>query len=93
MSKEATLGQLIEMCNTVGWIKGVKELEAVTLRWEEIQADLFGSGESGKIKRAQQLAPTIIAQNITIGKLKAMPEYLAEFENQQQHGANNTEPE
>jgi len=37
MSKEATLGQLIEMCNTVGWIKGVKELEAVTLRWEEIQ--------------------------------------------------------
>lgn len=82
MSKEATWGQLIDMCNTVGWIKGVQELESTTLRWEEIQADLFGSGESGKIKRAQQLAPTIIAQNVTIGKLKAMPEYLAELEKQ-----------
>lgn len=83
MSKEATLGQLIEMCNTVGWLKGVQALEAIVQKNENAQAVLFASGSQSQINIASKLSKTITTQNFTIAKLKAMPEYLAELENQQ----------
>jgi hypothetical protein len=69
MNKEATFQQVIDMCNKVGWDKGVSELEKIVNQTENMQAYLFG-GTAKEIKKAQELSQVIIAQNFTIAKLK-----------------------
>jgi len=69
MAKDASFQMLIDMCNKVGWDKGLKTLETMVSANENMQASLF-AGEPSQIKQAQKLSQTIIQQNLTIGRLK-----------------------
>jgi len=69
MAKDASLQMLIDMCNKVGWDKGLQSLEKIVYTNENMQASLF-AGDHNQIIQAQKLSQTIIQQNITIGRLK-----------------------
>ncbi len=69
MKKDATFGQLIEMCNKIGWDKGIKSLSDIVLKNENAQAYLF-AGDYNQQEQAQKLSETIIQQNFTIARLK-----------------------
>ena len=69
MAKDASFQMLIDMCNKVGWDKGLESLEKIVYTNESMQASLF-AGDYKQIKQAQKLSQTIIQQNITIGRLK-----------------------
>lgn len=71
---EATMNQLISMCNKVGWDAGIAALEKIVLANEHLQADLFANPET--VKDAQRLSKTIIKQSITIGNLKRIRKEL-----------------
>jgi len=60
---------LIDMCNKVGWDKGLQSLEKMVYTNENMQASLF-AGDHNQVRQAQKLSQTIIQQNLTIGKLK-----------------------
>ena len=69
MAKDASFQMLIDMCEKVGWDKGVASLEKIVLQNENMQADLF-AGEYNQQRQAQRLSKTIIQQNLSIGRLK-----------------------
>ena len=69
MAKDASFQMLIDMCNKVGWDKGLQSLEKMVYTNENIQASLF-AGDHNQIIQAQKLSQTIIQQNLTIGRLK-----------------------
>jgi len=69
MAKDASFKMLIDMCNKVGWDKGLQSLEKMVFSNENMQASLF-AGEPNQIRQAQKLSQTIIQQNLTIGRLK-----------------------
>ena len=66
MEKDASFQMLIDMCNKVGWDKGLQSLEKMVYANENMQASLF-SGDNNQIKQAQKLSQTIILQNLKIG--------------------------
>lgn len=66
---KVTFNMLVDMCNKVGWDKGIKALEKETFKLENLQASLFGGSQS-QVKQAIKLSKTIIRQNLTIAKLK-----------------------
>ena len=68
MRKTASFQMLIDMCNKVGWDKGISSLEAIVRQNENAQAFYFGDYET--ISKAQSLTQTIITQNLSIAKLK-----------------------
>jgi hypothetical protein len=72
---EASFGQLIEMCEKLGWETGISVLEKINYQAECLQAELF-AGDYNQIKQAQKMAKTIIKQNFAIAKLK---EYQKQF--------------
>lgn len=65
---EASFGLLIQMCETVGHEKGIAELEKIVCQNENWQAHFFA--DPATYKQAQKLGRTIIAQNISIARLK-----------------------
>lgn len=67
MSKEADFGMLIDMCNKVGWDKGIASLEKIVAGNENAEVWLM---ENNQFKNAHKLRLQIIKQNISIGKLK-----------------------
>lgn len=69
LTKDASFQMLIDMCEKVGWDKGISRLERIVLQNENIQADLF-AGTPTRVKQAQKLSKTIIQQNISIARLK-----------------------
>jgi hypothetical protein len=69
MAKDASFKLLIDMCNKVGWDKGIQVLEGFVHLNENMQAELF-AGEHSDILKAQKLSQTIILQNLTIARLK-----------------------
>ena len=69
MAKDASFQMLIDMCNKVGWDKGIQNLEKIVYTNENMQASLF-AGDPSQIKQAQKLSQTIIQQNMTIARLK-----------------------
>ena len=69
MAKDASFQMLIDMCNKVGWDKGIESLEKIVYTNENMQASLF-AGDRNQIKQAQKLSKTIIQQNMTIARLK-----------------------
>ena len=69
MAKDASFQMLIDMCNKVGWDKGIESLEKIVYTNENMQASLF-AGDLNQIKQAQKLSQTIIQQNMTIARLK-----------------------
>ena len=69
MAKDASFKMLIDMCNKVGWDKGLQSLEKMVCANENMQASLF-AGDPAQIRQAQKLSQTIIQQNLTIGRLK-----------------------
>jgi hypothetical protein len=69
MAKDASFQMLIDMCNKVGWDKGLQSLEKMIYANENMQASLF-AGEPNQIRQAQKLSQTIIQQNFTIARLK-----------------------
>ena len=69
MAKDASFKMLIDMCEKVGWDKGITELERIVFQNENMQADLF-AGTPSQVKQAQKLSKIIIKQNISIGRLK-----------------------
>lgn len=69
MKKDSTFGELIEMCNKIGWDKGIKILSDIVFKNETIQAYLF-AGDYNQQMQAQKLSETIIQQNFTIARLK-----------------------
>ena len=69
MAKIASFQMLIDMCNKIGWDKGLQSLETMVYANENMQASLF-AGEPNQIRQAQKLSQTIIQQNFTIGRLK-----------------------
>ena len=69
MSKNATFQDLIDMCEKVGWGKGIRQLESIVFKHESIQADLF-AGTPSQVKQARRLSKKIIQQNLTISRLK-----------------------
>ncbi len=69
MAKDTSFQMLIDMCNKVGWDKGLQSLEKIVYTNENMQASLF-AGDHNQIKQAQKLSQTIIQQNITIARLK-----------------------
>ena len=69
MAKDASFQMLIDMCNKVGWDKGIQNLEKIVYTNENMQASLY-AGDHNQIRQAQRLSQTIIQQNITIAKLK-----------------------
>jgi len=69
MAKDASFQMLIDMCNKVGWDKGLQSLEEIVYTNENMQASLF-AGDHNQVRKAQRLSQTIIQQNLTIGKLK-----------------------
>ena len=69
MTKDASFQMLIDMCNKVGWEKGIKSLENIVYTNENMQASLF-AGDYNQQRQAQKLSQTIIQQNLTIGRLK-----------------------
>ena len=69
MKKDASFKELIEMCNNVGWDKGIESLERIVLANENLQAELF-AGNYNQQKQAQKLSKVITQQNFTIAKLK-----------------------
>ena len=73
MSKEATLGELIDFCFKVGWDEGIKYLENTVRRLENIQADLY-AGTPAHVRQAAKLTKTIYKQSMTIAKLKEYKE-------------------
>lgn len=73
MAKDASFQMLIDMCNKVGWDKGIQSLENIVYTNENMQASLF-AGEPKQIKQAQKLSQTIIQQNMTIVRLKQYKE-------------------
>jgi len=66
---EATFQMLVDMCNKVGWERGIKALEEESLKFERLQADLF-AGTPAQMKQGMELSRKIIKQNLTIAKLK-----------------------
>jgi len=68
MSKTASFELLVEMCDKVGWDKGIASLEAIVKANENAQAYYFGAPET--IRKAEQLTRVIIAQNMSIARLK-----------------------
>jgi hypothetical protein len=75
MAKDASFQMLIDMCNKVGWDKGLQILEKNVYANENMQASLF-AGEPNQIRQAQKLSQTIIQQNMTIARLK---KYRSEY--------------
>jgi hypothetical protein len=69
MKKNADFQMLIDMCEKVGWDKGIAGLEKIVLTNENLQASLF-AGDYNQQRQAQKLSKTIIQQNMTIAKLK-----------------------
>lgn len=69
MAKDASFQMLIDMCEKVGWDKGISSLEKIVLTNENMQASLF-AGDYNQQKQAQKLSKTIIKQNLSIGRLK-----------------------
>ena len=69
MKKDASFKELIEMCNNVGWDKGIESLERIVLANENLQAELF-AGNFNQQKQALKLSKVITQQNFTISKLK-----------------------
>ena len=69
MAKDASFQMLIDMCNKVGWDKGLESLNKMVLANENMQASLFAA-DHNQIRQAQKLSQTIIQQNLTIGRLK-----------------------
>ena len=69
MAKESSFQELVNMCNQVGWEKGIASLEAIVTANENAQSYLF-AGDAGQVKQATRLSQTIIKQNLTIAKLK-----------------------
>lgn len=69
MAKDASFQMLIDMCNEVGWDKGIESLEKIVYTNENMQASLF-AGDHNQIKQAQKISQTIIQQNMTIARLK-----------------------
>ena len=69
MSKDANFQTLIDMCEKIGWDKGIKSLENIVHGNENLQADLY-AGDYHQQRKAVKLSQTIIKQNITIGRLK-----------------------
>ena len=69
MAKDASFQMLIDMCNKVGWDKGIQSLEKMVYANENMQASLF-AGEPNQVRQAQKLSQTIIQQNMTIARLK-----------------------
>lgn len=69
MAKDASFQMLIDMCNKVGWDKGIESLNEIVLANENAQAYLFG-GDDNQRKQAQKLSKTIVQQNVTISRLK-----------------------
>ena len=69
MAKDASFQMLIDMCEKVGWDKGIASLEKIVLQNENMQASLF-AGDYNQQRQAQKLSKTIIQQNISIGNLK-----------------------
>ena len=65
----ATFDTIVEMCNEVGWEKGISELEKETYKLEILQADLF-AGTPAQIRQAIKLSSKITKQNHTIARLK-----------------------
>jgi hypothetical protein len=64
---EANFGQLIDMCNKVGWEVGIKELEKIIYQQENAQVFLQ---EQGRHKQAAKMTPNIIKQKFAVAKLK-----------------------
>ena len=64
---EANFGQLIDMCNKVGWDLGIKELEKIIYQQENAQVFLQ---EQGRYKQAAKMTPTITKQKFAVAKLK-----------------------
>ena len=71
MSKNASLQQLIDLCELKGWDNVINSLEKIVLANESAQAYLYG-GDYNEIRKAQKLSKTIIQQNFTIGRLKRL---------------------
>ncbi len=69
MAKDASFQMLIDMCNKVGWDKGLQSLEKIVHANENMQASLF-AGDPNQVRQAQKLSQTIIRQNFTIARLK-----------------------
>lgn len=69
MAKDASFQMLINLCEKVGWDKGIASLEKIVLTNENMQASLF-AGDYNQQRQAQKLSKTIIQQNISIGRLK-----------------------
>jgi len=69
MAKDASFQMLIEMCEKVGWDKGIASLEKIVLTNENMQASLF-AGDYNQQRQAQKLSKTIIQQNMSIGRLR-----------------------
>jgi len=69
MAKDASFQMLIDMCEKVGWDKGITNLEKIVLTNENMQASLF-AGDYNQQRQAQKLSKTIIQQNMSIGRLK-----------------------
>lgn len=68
MRKGASFELLVEMCDKVGWDAGIKSLEKIVMANENAQAYYFGAPET--IRKAERLTKVIIAQNMTIARLK-----------------------
>jgi len=67
---QATLKELISLCDELGECRVISALEAIVRANENAQAYYFAEGAEG-VKKAQQLGAIIISQNITIARLKA----------------------
>lgn len=65
---EATLQQLIDMCTTVGWDVGIRELEKL-IDQEENRLVFFQ--ETGQHKQAAAMTAKIAKQKFAVAKLKA----------------------
>lgn len=64
---EANFGQLIDMCNKVGWDVGIKELKKIIYQQENAQVFLQ---EHGKYKQAARMTPKIVKQKFAVAKLE-----------------------
>jgi hypothetical protein len=69
MAKDASFQMLIDMCEKVGWDKGIASLEKIVMTNENMQASLF-AGDYNQQRQAQKLSKTIIQQNMSIGRLR-----------------------
>jgi uncharacterized coiled-coil protein SlyX len=69
MKKEATLADLVSLCEKQGWEKTIAHLEKITLRMEDLQASMYASGMPSQVRKAVKMSATIARQNIAIAHL------------------------